>query len=192
MSSALQDKWDKRYQQASSSNQPAQVLLDNLHLLPNQGRGLELACGLGGNALLLAQQGLDVDAWDLSPVAIAKVQQFAEQQGLRVNAQQRDIEALPPSANSYDLICISAFLERQLCPAICAALRPGGLVFYQTFTRFKTNDSGPSNPDFLLADGELLQLFSDLEIVAYREEKDLGNPHQGLRNQAYLVARKAL
>ncbi|MCW8887191.1 MAG: methyltransferase domain-containing protein [Motiliproteus sp.] len=191
MSAALQNKWDKRYQNASESNQPAQVLKDNLHLIPNHGRALELACGLGGNALLLAQQGLEVDAWDLSSVAINKLNTFAQQRGVNISAQQRDIEQAPLPSSSYDLICVSAFLERSLCPSIIEALRPGGLLFYQTFTQLKTQSSGPSNSAFLLERGELLSLFVPLNLVAYREEQDCGDLGKGLRNQAYLVARKA-
>ena len=65
--SAEQDKWDRRYSDPANEARAAQVLSDNLHLLPTQGTALDLACGLGGNALLLARQGLTVEAWDLSP-----------------------------------------------------------------------------------------------------------------------------
>lgn len=50
--------------------QPSQVLLDNSHLLPASGRALDLACGLGANALYLAKRGMTTSAWDLSPVQL--------------------------------------------------------------------------------------------------------------------------
>ena len=185
-----QQAWNKRYQQAEQANIPAQVLTDNLHLLPKQGSALELACGLGGNALLLARCGLDTQAWDLSDVAIAKLQQQADQQQLPLRACCIDLEHQPLTAASVDIICVSSFLDRSLCPSIVAALKPQGLLFYQTFTRAKHLDSGPSNPEFLLMQGELLGLFAELTPLAYREELGCGDLSLGLRNQAYLVARK--
>lgn len=190
-----QQKWDRRYQDALAPNSPAAVLNDNRHLLPGSGRALEIACGLGGNSLLLAEQGLQVEAFDLSPVAIAKLQGFARLKGLSVEAQVRNLEHEQLPANRYQVICVSAFLDRNLCPAIQRALAPGGLLFYQTFTQEKvaresTPPRGPSNPDFLLKPGELLQLFADLQPLAYREECDCGDVGQGLRNQAYLIARR--
>ena len=71
-----QARWDQRYADALAPNPPARVLTDNLHLLPAEGDALELACGLGGNALALAGAGLRTQAWDLSPVALAKLTSF--------------------------------------------------------------------------------------------------------------------
>ena len=66
-----QDRWQRRYQQAVATSVSAcGVLAENAFLLPKQGRALDLACGRGGNALLLARQGLDVEAWDYAPAAI--------------------------------------------------------------------------------------------------------------------------
>ncbi|PUD99067.1 MAG: hypothetical protein C3L24_11545, partial [Candidatus Sedimenticola endophacoides] len=62
-------RWDRRHGEAQGPGQVAEVLRQNLHLLPPWGRALDLACGRGANALLMARQGLRVSAWDLSPVA---------------------------------------------------------------------------------------------------------------------------
>ena len=51
-------EWNLRYQAATDWPTPCQVLADNVHLLPTTGIALDLACGLGANALLLAQHGL--------------------------------------------------------------------------------------------------------------------------------------
>jgi tellurite methyltransferase len=64
------------------------------------------------------------------------------------------------------------------------------LVFYQTFTREKSADCGPSNPAYLLEENELLRLFSGLRILAYREEGNVGDVAQGFRNEAMIVAQK--
>ncbi|MEH6648805.1 MAG: class I SAM-dependent methyltransferase [Motiliproteus sp.] len=186
-----QHKWNQRYQQATSANAPAQVLSDNTHLFPRHGEALDLACGLGGNALLLAHSGLTTQAWDISDVAIAKLQLLADQQQLPLQPRCIDLQQQPLPASAFDLISVSGFLDRALCASICAALKPNGMLFYQTHTLAKAIDArGPSSPEFLLQSGELLSLFAELTPVVYREERDCGDLQNGLRNQAYLVARK--
>lgn len=185
----LADKWDARYRAAGATT-VTEVLAENHHLLPAEGEALDLACGLGGNALLLAQAGLHTRAWDISPVAIERLNTRASATELPLRAEVRDVLAAPPSALSFDVIVVSRFLERDLCPALMAALRPGGLLFYQTFTRDKAVPGGPMNPDFLLAENELLRLFDGLRLRIYREEGCIGDVRRGLRNEALLVAQQ--
>jgi SAM-dependent methyltransferase len=185
-----QDRWNERYRQQQTAPTAAKVLTDNIHLLPKQGTALDLACGLGGNALLLAQQGLEVSAWDIADVALEQLAAQAQAQQLSIQIQQRDVSLQPPSANSFDVIVVSRFLDRELCPAIQQALKPGGLLFYQTFCHSKVSQQGPSNPGYLLADNDLLSLFLGLNVRVYREEALLGDCHAGWRDQALLVAQR--
>ena len=185
--------WNARYQaseQASGQRPAAEVLTENTHLLPAEGRALDLACGLGANALLLARCGLEVWAWDYSETAIEQLAKFAELQNISLHTEVHDVIARPPAPASFDVIVVSRFLERALAPALSAALKPGGLLFYQTFTAIKASDSGPSNPAYLLGDNELLDLFADLRLRVYREENCLGDLSRGLRNMALLVAER--
>ncbi|MEW8338429.1 MAG: methyltransferase domain-containing protein [Candidatus Thiodiazotropha taylori] len=187
----LRIKWDQRYADAEKVARPAEVLLSNAHLLPEQGSALDLACGLGGNALFLAQRGFTVEAWDLSSVAIQRLAQSAGQLKLNnLHARVRDVESQPPQTEQFDVIVVSYFLERSLIPTLIQALKPGGLVFYQTFTRQAVSSQGPQNPAFRLADQELLQLFSQLQVRVYREEGRLGDLSLGSRDVAMLVAQK--
>ncbi len=167
---ATRIKWDARYRDSHlNASSIAEVLRQNPQHLPTQGVALDLATGLGGNALFLAARGLVVHAWDISPVAIEKLNARAQQKGLVLHTQCRDCVAAPPPPSSYDVIVVSRFLERELCPAISDALKPGGLLFYQTYTQKKAGSRGPGNPHFLLAEGELLQLFSELQPLSYHE-----------------------
>jgi SAM-dependent methyltransferase len=196
MSKALQEKWNLRYQeQEINTARPARVLEENSYLLPQYGKALDLACGLGGNAQVLARLGLDVDAVDLSSVAIEKIQDYAKSHTLPINAFVRDVEkdGLPPEQyDAYDIIVVSYFLERSLFPQIISRLADGGLLFYQTWTKEKVdgNENGPSNPGFLLKPGELSRLCNDLRIVYYRENGLLGDTQKGIRNEAMLVGQK--
>ena len=61
------------------------------------------------------------------------------------------------------------YLHRPLFPALVEALAPGGLLVYETFTRAQAARGKPTNPDFLLESGELLDLVRPLEVLASRE-----------------------
>ena len=185
---ALRRKWDARYREASQPRPPAAVLSENQHLLPPRGTALDLASGLGANALLLARHGLDVSAWDFSSVAVDRLRAVAIAHGLEVDAQVRDLSTSPPEPASFDVIVVTHFLDRALAPAIAAALRPGGLLYYQTFVREKVSDMGPSSPHFRLGRNELLALFDGLIVRVYRDEGTLGDVRVGLRDEAMLVA----
>jgi SAM-dependent methyltransferase len=184
-------RWDQRHAAAADLGVPAEVLLRNAHLLPAQGEALDLACGRGANALwLAAHTGLAVHAWDLSPVAIATLEAAARKRGLRVSGAVRDVAAHPPEPDRFDLILVAHFLERGIAPALAAALRPGGLLLYQTFIGEAVSARGPSTPEWRLARNELLALFAGLTVRAYREEGRLGDTSRGLRDLAYLVAER--
>ena len=180
--------WDERYANNNDAPHACQVLREYSHLLPNHGKALDLACGLGGNALLLAKHDLDTSAWDLSSVGIEKLGYLARQQSTDIDAQVRDVNAELLQINSFEGIVVSYFLDRHLFPALFAALKPSGLLFYETFVRDKPPGIGPSNPDYLLEQNELLQLCGGLVIRVYREEGLIGDTTKGSRNVAMLVA----
>jgi SAM-dependent methyltransferase len=189
--SPTQHPWNAHYQAITRVPLAAHVLWENQHLLPATGRALDLACGLGGNALLLATCGLDTWAWDISDIAVARVQAAAQQRGVALHAEVRDVVACPPCAESFDIIVVSRFLERDLTPTLIEALRPAGLLFYQTFTQVTVGDAkGPMNPTYRLALQELLTLFHPLRLLVYREEGNVGDTTRGWRNEALLVAQK--
>src|SRR5262245_57241680 len=130
-----QQRWNARYQPLTRAPQAARVLWENQHLLPATGRALDLACGAGGNALLLAAHGLETWAWDIAAVAVARAQAVAQQRGLVLHTEVRDVVTCPPLPGIFDVIVVSRFLERRLAPALIDALTPAGLLLYQTFTR---------------------------------------------------------
>lgn len=185
-------KWNNIYQDSEAgSGEPVWVLKEFSHLLPQQGKGLDLACGLAANGIFLAQQGLDVAAWDISDVVVAKLNQYAQANEIALEAEVRDLSDPNLQAETFDVIVVAHYLERSLAEKIVAALKPQGLLFYQTFVKEVTPSySGPGNPDFRLDRNELLNLFADMNVVAYREEGLIGDLEKGIRNVAALVAQK--
>ena len=184
------DKWNRRHGEAEDVGNPAQVLLRNLHLLPKGGRALDLACGRGASALLLAEQGLETHAWDFSPVALERLDAAAASRGLSLHTQVRDVVASPPEPESFDVILVSFFLERKLVPHLISALRPGGRIYYQTFVREVYMDRGPSSPDWRLKKNELLHLFRELDVHYYREDGNAARIRTDISDLALLVAVK--
>ena len=184
-----QAKWDNRYR-GQTPGAPLSLLSDMAYLLPTTGHALDLACGTGANALLLAGRGLQTQAWDISAVAVETLTGHAGD--LPLDAQQRDVVAEPPAPATFDVICVAHFLDRELCPAIAAALRPGGLLFYQTFTRDRVDDTGPSSSRYRLESNELLRLFAGLTVRYFREDGVVGDTTLGLRNVACLIAQRSV
>jgi SAM-dependent methyltransferase len=150
-------------------------------LLPRQGRALDVACGRGRNALWLAEGGLTTLAVDRDAEAVRELNDAARARGLTLTAEVRDLEAgpasVPPSPfppspfppSTYDVIVVVHYLHRPLFPALVDALAPGGLLVYETFTRAQAARGKPTNPDFLLESGELIDLVRPLDVLVSRE-----------------------
>ena len=151
--------------------EPSKWLVDHGHLLPARGDALDVACGSGRNALWLARRGLRTRAVDRNADAIVRLRDVADREGLPVAGDVLDLEAgdgtLPHTA--FDLIVVVHYLHRPLFPALRAALRPGGVLVYETFTLHQALRGRPTNPDFLLLPGELSSLVAPLDVLASRE-----------------------
>jgi len=189
MNDSDREKWDGIYRNSPDDiPEAARVLRENPHLLPRQGTALDLACGRGGNALFLAAAGLETHAWDISGVALEQLTGTATRLQRVIHTQVRDVCAEPPAPETFDIIVVCRFLDRSITPALAAALRKQGLLFYQTFTVDKDPAVGPRNPAYLLDRGELLSLFAGLRPVLYREEGRIGDIGNRVRNEAMLIA----
>ena len=182
------EKWNRIYASREEPGEPALVLNDNHKLLPGSGHALDIACGLGANSIFLAGKGLHVDAWDISDVAIEKLRNTYTDGTIHARVVDISSSSLRPEA--YDVIINVHYLDRSLVTAMIDALKPGGLIFFQTFSSEKTLDVGPSNPDYLLRKDELKTLFGALEVLAYQDQGTSTDPDNPLAGQAYIVVRK--
>jgi tellurite methyltransferase len=186
----MSDKWNQRYAKATSLPSKNPWLATYNHLIPTKGHALDLACGLGQNSFYLEKHGLSVNSWDISQVAIDALNLHANTHNLAVTGHCIDITKHWPN-QQFDVIYVSAYLQRELCPQIMASLKPGGILFYQTFNQVPL-EGKPSNPKFQLAEGELLELFTGLSPLVYIDEQEHFNPQQqpSLAGKALLIAKK--
>lgn len=173
MSLADRNRWDSKYAAKSVSARltPDPWLIEQVTGL-EPGRALELACGLGHNAIWLAQQGWQVDAVDISPAGLQLAADLAARHRAAVEWIAADLDELTPLPASYDLIVVFRFLDRARLPGLIErALCPGGRLLYETFTRAHLDRPGShmKNPQFALAPGELPRLFPQLTTLSYTE-----------------------
>jgi SAM-dependent methyltransferase len=140
-------------------------------LLPRRGAALDVACGRGRNALWLAERSFVVRAIDRDAAAIAALNDESRARGLPISAEVCDLESgeCELGVNHFDVIVVTHYLHRPLFPHLVAALRPAGMLVYETFTTAQAERGKPSNPAFLLQPGELRGLVNGLEIVVERE-----------------------
>jgi SAM-dependent methyltransferase len=167
------ERWDAKYAAKSVPEKlaPDDWLVEQAAPLP-RGRALELACGLGHNAIWLAGQGWRVDAVDVSPIGLRLAAELAARNGATVNWIVADLDEYIPAANNYDLIVVFRFLDRTRLPAVIErSLKSGGRLIYETFTQSHLTrpDNHLKNPAFALAPGELPRLFPNLSVVSYSE-----------------------
>jgi len=91
----------------------------------------------------------------------------------------------------FDVITVANYLDRKLFSVLADLLAPGGLLFYQTFVREKSDhDSGPGNPHYLLDTNELLSLTAPLVCRVFFDLGCVGQTDAGLRNQSCIVVQK--
>ncbi len=152
---------------------PAAWLVQNADLLPRGGEVLDVACGSGRHALLLAGAGFKVRGVDRDSPRIEALARLARRLALPLSAEVVDLETggeVDLGAAAYDLVVVIRYLHRPLFPALIRALRPGGILLYETFTAEQGRRYGrPRDPHFLLEPGELRRLAAPLEILRERE-----------------------
>jgi SAM-dependent methyltransferase len=183
-------RWDERYQHERDfwlERKPRQLLTSNAHLLPAEGRALDAACGVAINALFLAQHGLRAFALDISEYALRLAKQRARNLNLALEAAVTDLANPWLPAAHFEVIINFHFLERGTIPVYRQALKSGGLIFFDTFTkRSERNDS----PVYYLDPGELIGWFHDFEIIHYAENDLIPSVNHSKRGIAQLIARK--
>jgi tellurite methyltransferase len=167
MARSDRERWEQRYADPGSSLTKGPHALLTRHVPPAQpgSRALELACGLGHDALWLAAQGYRVDAIDISLGALRRARAEMQRRGLTgVTFIQADLDRFP-LPRGYDVVIVFRYLDRDLFPSICACVRPGGLVIYETLNVRRLEQHPATNPDHMLALDELPRHFPGWTVL---------------------------
>jgi tellurite methyltransferase len=188
-------RWNSRYQQRrrDSFERPRSLLVDHAQYLPKTGLVLDSAMGLGGNASYLIARGLRVVGIDISNYALLE----AKKKLPSLMAVQADLTNyyIPPGI--FDGIINFYYLRRELLPIFLNALRPGGVLFFETLTQAMHTIRPDIPAQYLLASGELRVAILaactsiNVEILWYWEGWQASDrPHS--RAVASLIARRRI
>jgi SAM-dependent methyltransferase len=146
---------------------PSPWLVRFAPLIRPGGAVLDLACGGGRHLRWLAAQrerGWRLTGVDRDAAAVEPLREIAE-----IVVADLENGPWPLAGRRFDGIVVTNYLWRALLPAIAAALADGGVLIYETFAQGHETIGKPSNPDFLLAPGELLRAFAGLRVVAFED-----------------------
>ena len=126
-----------------------------------QGTVLDLACGSGRHSKFFLARGLKVAAMDRDAQDIP---------GARfVQADLEDGSPWPLPGEQFEGVVVTNYLYRKIFPEIRKALKPQGVLIYETFMLGNERFGKPSNPEFLLRPRELLEVFKDLTVKGFEE-----------------------
>lgn len=166
------DRWQQRHAARPPRAAPSafvQAQVTQHARSGGRGRALDLACGSGRHAVLLAESGFETVAVDHAAQACRRVADDTPQ----VHAVVADASRLPFRATTFDVIVQTLFLDRSLFPTLLRLLTPGGLLVAETFLLAQHEETGHPRREFCLAPGELNALVTRtgeaVRVVAERE-----------------------
>lgn len=187
----MNESWNQRYREGSyrPGTEPTHFLARCVDQLP-AGRALDLATGTGRNALFLAEHGYDVDAIDVSGVALRTARKRASQRSLDVNWIQADLTAYPFPPATYDIITVVNYHTLDRLGEIKEALTEHGVLLYRHHLRSSDEvDRGPTGRWYRFGSNELLRSCLDLTVLHYSETTQ--RDEQGTTAVATLLARNS-
>jgi SAM-dependent methyltransferase len=156
-------------------------------LIAPRSNALDLACGYGRHSRLLAAQGHHVTAVDFDAQALAVLREVP---GITTLAANLEHAPWPFTDRQFAAIIVANYLHRPLLSKLVDSLAPDGVLLYETFMHGNEHYGRPSNPDFLLAPGELLDFARDrLQVVAF-EQGRVGSPRPAVVQRLCAVGRQ--
>jgi len=183
--------WDDRYTNNpkwQDPRPPHDLVTSYLHLLPHAGLALDVASGTTSTGIYLAKHGWQVIALDVSNAALRVAKTRAQKEALPVSFAVMDLMGDPWLPSEYfDVILNFYFLSRPLLQTYRSSLKPGGLLFFETFLCSESDAHGETH--HYLNPMELQDVFKDWETIYYAE-KQKHRPSGEVRWIAQFVARK--
>ncbi|MBA4176528.1 MAG: SAM-dependent methyltransferase [Leptothrix sp. (in: Bacteria)] len=195
--------WNQRFSREGwlFGREPNNFLRERVALLPAAARVLCVADGEGRNSVWLARQGFEVQAFDVSDVAVAKAARLAAEAGVSVDHQVGDFDTWPWPEQAFDAV-VAIFIQfadpamrvRQFAH-LQRCLKPGGLLLLQGYTprQLELKTGGPGVLSHLYTAAMLREAFAAMdivELVEYEAVLSEGTGHSGPSALAGLAARK--
>jgi 2-polyprenyl-3-methyl-5-hydroxy-6-metoxy-1,4-benzoquinol methylase len=168
-------KWNVKHKEhLDQQKEPvANKRLEGLSSDLSGGKALDIACGLGGNSLFLAKMNYQVQAVDLSDYAINYIQEQAAKRKLEIYSQKcdlTDVNNLHWANESFHLVVITYFLDRDLFPIVKRIIKENGYFFMETFFESPQTHQNISNK-YKLRSQELLSEFGGWRILFFEEKE---------------------
>lgn len=191
------ETWNRRYagDEFLFGTEPNAWLREHVGSLPRAGRILSVADGEGRNSVWLAQQGFQVDAFDVANRAVEKAQAYAHRQGVSVNFAVADVDGFAWPQSAYDGVAAifvqfaDPDMRQRLFERIARSLKPGGVLILQGYTpkQLAYRTGGPPFLSHLYTREMLTSAFADLSILELREYEAEVHEGQGHRGQSALI-----
>ncbi|WP_019413021.1 cyclopropane-fatty-acyl-phospholipid synthase family protein [Paenisporosarcina sp. TG20] len=196
--------WNNRFQDAKYvyGTKPNKFLQDMQKKLQLTGDALTIAEGEGRNAVFIAEQGMNVTAWDYAESGLEKTNKLAETRGVTVKTELVDLIEAQWITNQWDeIVCVFGHfpeeLRKKTLRGVKEAVKPGGYFVTEVYSLYQIpyNSGGPPKLELLYSPEEFLQTFSDWRIVHFfmgevvRHEGEL---HNGLSHVIQFVGQKPL
>jgi SAM-dependent methyltransferase len=144
-------------------------------LVPSGAAVLDVAAGNGRHTRFFADRGHPVTAVDrdVSGLVVTDTVEL-------IAADLEDGSPWPLAGRTFGAVVVTNYLHRPSFPHLFTALKPGGVLLYETFMVGNERFGPPSNPDFLLKDGELLELVRGrFSVIAY-EARMISEPKMAM------------
>ena len=194
MSIADKIKWNEKFSKKSVLLQPREpsIYVQKYFKLPQGKQALDLACGAGRHALFLARNGFNVDALDISEIALNSLQLLATKECLTsLHVKECDLDTQTFIDTKYDFIIMSNYLDRELIKRASDALHVKGIFIIETYMLDETNEKKESKRDNLLQVKELIGMFDNsFEVLEYDEFDNESYEIYRMKKQLIVVQKK--
>ena len=187
----------KEYVYGTDPNEFIETMQNQLKL---SGQALAIAEGEGRNAVYLAEQGMEVTAWDLARSGLDKTERLAEERRVSVLTEQVDLAQADWPQDAWDLIiCVFGHfpkdVQRKTFDCIRQALKPGGHFLMEVYSIDQPayGTGGPTQESFLYRPEEVLEAFREFKILHFftgEVERHEGQLHNGLSHVIQMACQK--
>ena len=182
-----QIKWNKKYNETPRLLEKRETgeKLKEAVKYSKVGIALDIACGAGKNSIFLAENNFQVEALDISKVAldVLKKQNYSN-----IKTILTDLDEYIPIKNKYDFIVMTNFLDRKLIFKLLNGLKREGILFIETYMEHSSNTKKSSNSDYLLK-AEELKFFvnDDYQVLDYAEFENEPDELYKMRKQSIIL-----